>query len=147
MPTQRTPSSPTGRSADLAADVAAYLAPLRPDFRAALERLRKAIFAAAPRATEKISYRIPTFAHDGRPLVGMAAFTNHCSFFVMSPAVIEAHAAELAPWATATGTVRFDADAPLPLTLIKKLVKARLAENAAVEAARKARKSARRRSE
>jgi uncharacterized protein YdhG (YjbR/CyaY superfamily) len=111
-----------------ARDVDEYLAAVPAEARAALEKLRKTIKAAAPAATETISYQIPTYKYQG-PLVAFAAFPNHCSFFPMSPSVMEAHRDELEPYATSKGTIRFPASKPLPAALVKKLVKARMAEN------------------
>jgi uncharacterized protein YdhG (YjbR/CyaY superfamily) len=108
--------------------VDAYLASVPADTRAALQKLRKAIGAAAPRAEEGFSYGLPAFRLDGRPLVCFAAATNHCSFFPMSPAVIRAHAADLTDYETSKGTIRFSAGKPLPAALVRKLVKARIAE-------------------
>ena len=112
----------------LAATVAGYLAAVPKDARAALAKLRKAIRAAAPKATEVISYRIPIFRLHGM-LVGFAAFENHCTFHVMSPPVMRAHAAELKGYTIGKGSIRFSAEKPLPVALVKKLVKARIAEN------------------
>jgi uncharacterized protein YdhG (YjbR/CyaY superfamily) len=106
-----------------------YLAALPEDVRAALASLRMTIRAAAPQATEVISYQIPTFRLNGH-LVGFAALENHCTFHVMSPAVLRAHAAELVNYKTGKASIRFTADRPLPAALVKKLVKARSAENA-----------------
>jgi uncharacterized protein YdhG (YjbR/CyaY superfamily) len=114
---------------DSANEVDEYLAGLPSETRAALERLRATIRAAAPDATEVISYRVPTFKHHGGGLVGFAGFEGHCSFFVMSPEVMEAHAEELEPYDTAKATIRFAPDQPLPDALVKKLVKARIKEN------------------
>ena len=114
----------------IASDVDGYLAAVSGEARAALEMLRKTIRAAAPEATEVISYRIPIFKYHG-PLVGFAAFKNHCSLFVMSPSVMDAHRRELKRYETAKGTVRFPADKPLPATLVRKLVQARIEENEA----------------
>ncbi len=105
-----------------------YLASVPPDARAALLKLRKTIQAAAPRATEEISYQVPTFKHHGG-LVAYAAFPDHCSFFVMSTELMSAHAAELEGYPVGKGSIRFPADKPLPATLVKKLVKARIVEN------------------
>ena len=105
-----------------------YLAEVPEEDRAALEGLRKTIKAAAPQATEAISYRIPTFKHNG-PLVGFAAFQNHLSFFVMSTSVMEAFRDELEAYDTARGTIHFRAEEALPAALVKKLVKARMQEN------------------
>lgn len=107
-----------------------FLAKVPADARAALERLRKTIRSAAPKATEGIGYAIPTFYQQG-PLVAFAASKNHCGFYVMSPAVMDAHKDELRPYDTAKATIRFSADKPLPAALVRKLVKARLAENEA----------------
>ena len=114
-----------------ATNVEDYMAALPQESRAALERLREMIKAAAPEATETISYQMPAFKDHGRSLVAYAAFKDHCSLFPMSKAVIEARREELKPYLTGKGTLRFQADKPLPAALVRKLVKARLAENAA----------------
>jgi len=106
----------------------AYLASVPVHQRAALLKLRKAIGAAAPGAEEGVSYGLPAFRLGGRPLVCYAATKNHCSFFPMSPAVIRAHARELKGYDTSKGTIRFAADKPLPPTLVRKLVRTRIAE-------------------
>ena len=119
-------SSGSKRSA--AGSVDEYLDALPRDARAALNKLRKTIKAAAPKATEGISYQIPAYKHHGM-LVSFAAFASHCSFFVMSPATMRAHAAELGDFDITKGGIRFPADKPLPARLVTKLVKARIAEN------------------
>ncbi len=108
-----------------------YLAALPEESRAALEKLRMTIKAAAPEATETISYQMPAFKDHGRLLVAYAAFRRHCSLFPASTAVIEALGEELKPYYTGKGTIRFHADKPLPAALVKKIVKARIEENAA----------------
>ncbi len=108
-----------------------YLAALAPTQRSALERLRRTIRAAAPETTEALYYRMPAFRDHGRALVAYAAFTDHCSLFPLSTEVIEAHAEELQPYRTSKGTIHFTADRPLPAALVRRLVRARLAENAA----------------
>jgi uncharacterized protein YdhG (YjbR/CyaY superfamily) len=113
-----------------AKDVDDFLAKVPEDARDALEGLRRTIRSAAPKATEGIGYAIPTFYQQG-PLVAFAASKNHCGFYVMSPAVMDAHKDELKPYDTAKATIRFPADKPLPAALVRKLVKARLAENVA----------------
>jgi len=118
------------RDAKSSRDVDGFLARVPEDARAALEKLRRTIRAAAPKATEGIGYAIPTFYHQG-PLVAFAASKNHCGFYVMSPAVMEAHEDELKPYDTAKATIRFRADEPLPAALVRKLVRARTAENEA----------------
>ena len=109
------------------ASVAAYLRAVPPAPRAALQQLRKTIKAAAPQATEVISYGIPMFKHHGM-LVGYAAFKDHCSLF-MSTYVTGTLKQALAPYVISKGTIRFTADKPLPATLVRKLVKARVAQN------------------
>jgi uncharacterized protein YdhG (YjbR/CyaY superfamily) len=110
------------------ADIDGYLAGLPADKRAALQKLRKDIKAAAPRAEEGLSYGLPGFRLDGRPLACFAAAANHCSLHPMSAAVIRAHAADLAGYETSKGTIRFPAGKPLPSTLVRKIVKTRMAE-------------------
>lgn len=109
-------------------DVDNVLAALPEDARKALEALRRTIAAAAPEAVETINYGVPAFKYRGRPLVSFAAAKNHCSFYVQSPAVMEAHRDELASYDTSKGTLRFAPDAPPPVALVTKLVKARMAE-------------------
>jgi uncharacterized protein YdhG (YjbR/CyaY superfamily) len=109
-------------------DVDRYLAAVPADARAALEKLRKAIRAAAPAAEESISYQMPTFKYRSKPLAYFAAFTNHCSLFPASTAVIDAHRDELKAFRTSKGTIQFPVDKPLPATLVRKLVRARMAE-------------------
>ncbi len=125
------------------ADVEAYLARLPAPQRAALETLRARILKAAPGAVEVISYGMPTFKL-GRGLVAMAAFKSHLSLFPMSNAVMDELADEVAPWKTSKGTLQFTPETPLPAGLVAKLVKARIRENAGLEAKRKARIAARR---
>jgi len=108
-----------------------YLAALPEEQRAALEELRETIRAAAPRATEKISYAMPAFEQDGRFLVSYAAFKDHCSLYPASTAVMEALGAELETYFSGKGTLRFRADEPIPAALVKKIVRVRLEENAA----------------
>ncbi len=106
-----------------------YLATLTDDKRATLEKLRKAIKTAAPKAEECISYQLAAFRHDQRMLVAFGATANHCAFFLMSSSTVEAHDDELEDYDTSKGTIRFHPDSPLPAALVRKLVKARIAEN------------------
>ena len=108
-----------------------YLGALPERSRAALEKLRKTIKTAAPEATETISYQMPAFKDHGRILVYYAAFKDHYSLFPASKAVMEALGEELKPYFSGKGTIRFDTDKPLPVALVKKIVRARLEENAA----------------
>src|SRR5713226_3647046 len=107
-----------------------YLAALSDDKRAALEKLRKAIRAAAPKAEECISYQLAAFRLNGKMLVAFGATANHCAFYPMSSSTVEAHKDELKGYETSKGTIRFRADKPLPAALVRKLVKARIAQNA-----------------
>jgi uncharacterized protein YdhG (YjbR/CyaY superfamily) len=106
-----------------------YLAALSDDKRAALQKIRKAVKAAAPGAEECITYRIPAFRLDGKPLVGFGAGSNHCAFYPMSSTTVREHHDELKAFDTSKGTIRFHPDKPLPVALVRKLVKARIAEN------------------
>ena len=104
-----------------------YLGRLTSDRRDALEKLRRAVKAAAPRAEECISYQIPAFRLDGKVLVWFHAATNHCSFFP-GAAPIALYRDELEEYETRKGTVQFSPEKPLPATLVRKLVRARIAE-------------------
>ena len=108
-----------------------YLAALSDDKRAALQKLRKTVKAAVPKAEECISYGLAAFRLEGKPLVAFGASANHCAFYPMSAATVSAHKDELSDYETSKGTIRFQADKPLPAALVRKLVKARIAENAA----------------
>jgi uncharacterized protein YdhG (YjbR/CyaY superfamily) len=107
-----------------------YLAGVGKEKRAALEKLRKAIKSAAPKAEECISYQIPAFRLGGRLLVAFGAATNHCSFYP-GAFPLKAHKDELKGYDAGKGTIRFAAESPLPATLVRKLVKTRIAEHAA----------------
>jgi uncharacterized protein YdhG (YjbR/CyaY superfamily) len=96
--------------------------------RALMEKVRKAIISSAPKATEVISYGMPGYKLDGM-LVYFAAFTNHCSLFPASKKVIEDHKKELSGFKTSKGTIQFTLENPLPIALIKKIVKQRVREN------------------
>lgn len=110
-----------------------YLAVFTSDQRATLEKLRKTIRAAAPLAEECISYGLAAFRLDGRPLVGLGGTANHCAFYLMSGSTVAAHADLLAGYDTSKGAIRFPAEKPLPAPLVRKLVQARIAENAVLK--------------
>jgi uncharacterized protein YdhG (YjbR/CyaY superfamily) len=106
-----------------------YLAGVPEPARSTLEKIRATIRSAVPpEATETISYQIPTFRYKG-PLVAFAAFSKHCSFFPMGASVLDAFESELKGFRTSKGTLHFPLDKPLPAALVKKLVKARIAQN------------------
>ncbi len=106
-----------------------YLSEVPEEARAALEKLRKTIKAAAPNTTETISYQMPTFKYQGRALVGIAVFKNHCSIFPYSTKVLVSLKEELRPYDTSgKGTIRFPANKPLPAALVRKIVKTRIEE-------------------
>jgi uncharacterized protein YdhG (YjbR/CyaY superfamily) len=104
-----------------------YLANVNPDQRATLEKLRRTILAAAPSAEECISYGIPSFRVNGRLLVFFGAWANHCSFYPASSTVLKKFRDDLKSFQISKGTIRFTPGKPLPITLVKKLVKARMA--------------------
>lgn len=106
-----------------------YLASLPEEQRTVLNALRATILAAIPGATEVMSYGVPTFKLGKRSVVSFGAAKNHCALYVMSPAVVDVHSAELAGWDTGKGTVRFRPDRPLPRELVVRIVQARIAEN------------------
>jgi uncharacterized protein YdhG (YjbR/CyaY superfamily) len=114
-----------------------YLSGLPDRERSVLEALRRTIHAAAPEATEAISYQMPAFKQGGRFLVSYAAFSDHCSLFPASYAVMEALEDDLRPYVSGKGTLRFTVDEPIPPHLVTRIVAMRLEEVAAAAAARK----------
>lgn len=120
-----------------------YLSTLSNDKRAALEKLRKDIKAVAPGAEECISYQLPGFRLDGRMLASFGAWTDHCAFYP-GAFPIEANKKDLEAYKTSKGTIQFPAEKPLPATLVRKVIKSRIAERAAKQL-RKADKAKRRR--
>jgi uncharacterized protein YdhG (YjbR/CyaY superfamily) len=112
------------------ASVADYLKAVPPAPRALLQKLRRTIKGAAPKATELISYGIPAYRHHGM-LVYFAAFKEHCSLFGVGTALMKTHRRALAPYKMSKGTIQFTVDKPLPMALVRKLVTARVAQNEA----------------
>jgi uncharacterized protein YdhG (YjbR/CyaY superfamily) len=126
--------------ADKPQTIDAYLGALSEDKRAALEKVRKAIRAAAPKAEECFSYGLPAFRLDGVLIAGFGAGANHCAYYPMSGSIVAALQDELEGYATSKGSIRFPAARPLPATLVRKLVKARIAEGRSMEGRKSARK-------
>ena len=106
-----------------------YLANVKPDHRDALQKLRQTIQTAVPSAEECISYGIPAFRFNRRLLVFFGAWSNHCAFYPGSSATLKKFRNELRNFQTSKGTLRFSPDKPMPVALVKKLLKARIAEN------------------
>jgi uncharacterized protein YdhG (YjbR/CyaY superfamily) len=104
-----------------------YIATFPEDIQKLLNQLRSTIQKAAPEATEKIAYGIPTYYHNGN-LVHFAAFKKHIGFFP-TPGAVTAFAKEFKPYKTSKGTVQLPLTDPLPLKLIERVVKFRMKEN------------------
>jgi uncharacterized protein YdhG (YjbR/CyaY superfamily) len=118
-----------------AGTVSEYLASLNPENRTALNKLRKNILAAAPGAEECISYQMPAFRFDGRMLVWYGAWENHCALYPGTS--IALFKKDLGRFDTGNkGTIRFQPGNPLPASLVRRLVKARIAQNASLRKSR-----------
>jgi uncharacterized protein YdhG (YjbR/CyaY superfamily) len=116
-----------GKGSGTPKDVEEYLARVSEPARGTLKKIRAAIRSAVPRqATETISYGIPAFKHK-EVLVWFAAFSDHCSLFPTA-SVIEAFKKELKGFTISKGTIQFPTTKPLPAALVKKMVKARIAQ-------------------
>jgi uncharacterized protein YdhG (YjbR/CyaY superfamily) len=127
MPTANAKSHSAKVSNAAPRNVDEYFAGVPEPARSKLHQMRAAIRSAVPpEATEAISYRIPAFKYNG-PLLWYAAFSDHCSLFPTA-AVIAAFEKELKRYTTSKGTIHFPVDKPLPATLIRKLVRARVAQ-------------------
>jgi len=120
-----------------------YLAAVEPAKRAALQKLRRTILSAVPDAEECISYGLPAFRVGGRVLVWIGAAARHCAFY--PGGIVNQFARELAGFETGPGTIRFQPDHPPPAALIRRIVKARVAQNAARKSVVRKRTSARNR--
>jgi uncharacterized protein YdhG (YjbR/CyaY superfamily) len=117
------------RSRPEASDVDGYLAALPGDVRAMLEKLRRTIKTAAPKAKEDIRYKIPAYEYHG-PLVFFAAYRDHCSFFG-GKSILKTFRKELKPFQISGTTIHFTVDNPLPTSLVRRMVKVRMAEREA----------------
>jgi len=112
-------------------EIEKYLAAVPEPARTSLNKIRSVIRSVVPpEATECISYGMPAFRYKG-PLLGYAAFPNHCGLYPMDPAVIVAFREDLKGYQTSKGSIRFPVDKPLPAALVKKIVKARIDGNEA----------------
>jgi uncharacterized protein YdhG (YjbR/CyaY superfamily) len=106
-----------------------YLASVSADQRKTLQKLRETIHTVAPKSEECISYGIPAFRLNGRSLVFLGGWANHCALYPGSSATLKKFRNELRDFQVSKGTIRFSAGKPLPTVLVRKLVKARIAEN------------------
>lgn len=122
------PARLTRKATPKPATIDAYLATVKGEKRAALDHLRERIRAVVPRAEECISYTIPAFRLDGRIVAGFAATAKGCSYFPFSGSTLRTLAKELAGYDQTKSALHFDPARPLPATLVRKLVKARIAE-------------------
>jgi uncharacterized protein YdhG (YjbR/CyaY superfamily) len=119
-----------------AGTVSAYIAKAPPRSQKALKALRAAIKGVAPGITERISYRIPTFDFEGRYLIYIAGFRDHVSVYPVTSGMIARYGKTIAPFRSGKGTLRFSLDQPVPIELVVKLARVRLAERRRKPAAR-----------
>jgi len=108
--------------------VRTYIAALPPDARRHVRKLREIIVTTAPAAVDGFSYGIPAFRLDGRPLVWYAAWKEHISLYPIGAKIRHALASKLKDYKTSKGTVRLPLSRPVPVTLVRQLIKARIAE-------------------
>ncbi|MFO0684409.1 MAG: DUF1801 domain-containing protein [Sandaracinus sp.] len=108
----------------------AYLATVAPEPRAALEELRRTIRSIVPRAEECISYGIPAFRLDGEVVAGFCARRDGCSYFPFSGTTLATLASEIEGYAQTKSSLHFASDAPLPASLVRKLIRTRIAQTA-----------------
>ena len=127
MPTSKAPNEKESRAL-----IRAYIAKLQPATRRRLKELADAIRKAAPGAVDAFSYQIPAFRYDGKILVWYAGWTNHLSMYPLNTE--DRKFAAQKGFKTAKGTVQFPLDDPLPVSLIRRLVRSRAA---AIKASKK----------
>ncbi len=116
-----------------------YIAAQSEDAIEGLEKLRQVIRATAPEAVEMISYQMPAFHYHGM-LVGFAAWKNHYGFYPWNSSTVHEFKEELKGYETSKGAIQFQKNKPLPVALIKKIVKARMKDNIAKEKLKKEKK-------
>jgi uncharacterized protein YdhG (YjbR/CyaY superfamily) len=121
-------SKPKASAADERAQLRAYFAALPPTARKALRQVHQTIKSELPKAVPGVSYGIPVFRVDGKAVVWCAAFKGHLSVYPIGAAIVRANAAALKGRKTSTGTVQFALDAPPSTALVRKLVRARVAQ-------------------
>jgi uncharacterized protein YdhG (YjbR/CyaY superfamily) len=119
---------------DTSARIRAYLAAQPPATRRELQAIRAAIQASAPEAVEAFSYGIPGFRLEDKTLVWYAGWKHHTSLYPITSAIRKTFSDELKGLKMSTGTVQFPLSDPVPLALVKRLVKARVAEVRAARA-------------
>jgi uncharacterized protein YdhG (YjbR/CyaY superfamily) len=105
-----------------------YIAHAPDAARPTLRQLRAAIRAASPGITERISYQIPTFDLDGRRCLYIAGYEHHVSLYPVTPAIVDKHGPAIARYRSGKGTLRFPLDTPLPLALVRRIIKTRIEE-------------------
>ena len=120
------------RVAKKPATIDEYLATVTPDRRAALEQLRKRIRALLPDAEECISYSMPAFRHEGHVVAGFLATARGCSYYPFSGTTLASLSAQLTKYSRTKSALHFDPARPLPVALVRKLVKVRVAEAASL---------------
>jgi uncharacterized protein YdhG (YjbR/CyaY superfamily) len=121
-------TKPPNKPASPAEQLRKYFAAVPPGARAELKRIRAAIRAEAPAAIESVSYGIPAFKLEGKPLVYYAAWKQHTSMYPLTAAAKAAVGTQLTKYKTTKGTIQFPLGEPVPLSIVKRIVKARVAE-------------------
>ena len=124
----KSPAAKTAAKNPAPKTVADYIAAAPKEQRTTLEKLRKTIKAAAPKATEGLSYGIVGFKQDGKNVAYFGSWKTHIALYGIGGSVIAAHKAELKPYVQSKGTIQFPAEEPIPYGLVTKLVRARVAE-------------------
>ncbi len=109
-------------------DIDAYLARVDEPMKTTLETLRQTILEILPEAEQCITYAVPTFKVEGKPIAGFAAYKNHCSYFPMSGSVLNQLGDDIAMYRTSKGALQFAVDRPLPKALVRKLIRVRTAQ-------------------